>query len=98
MHHLFSSAKILICGTVLAGVLIAPAHAVVFQAEDYNAAFDSTTGNTGGAYRRDNVDIEATRDAGAGYNIGWIDAKEWWAYNNLVVPSTGSYQIRFARR
>ena len=70
------------------------AQAVVYQAENYNAYNDTTAGNSGGAYRNDNVDIEATTDTGGGFNIGWIAQGEWWAYNGLNIPSTGSYIIR----
>jgi len=72
----------------------AQASAVVYQAEDYNAYYDTTSGNSGGAYRNDNVDIEATTDTGGGYDIGWIAQGEWWAYNNFTVPTTGSYIIK----
>lgn len=75
-------------------LLSASAHAVVFQAESYNAFNDTTPGNTGGVFRADNVDIEATQDTGGGYNIGWIAAGEWWSHNNLVVPATGTYIIK----
>lgn len=74
---------------------LAPARAEVIQAEDYNAFYDTTPGNTGGAYRNDDVDIEATRDSGGGYNVGWTDAGEWLAYNDLNIPSSGNYTIRF---
>lgn len=84
--------SVIACVSSLA--MMGAAQAVVFQAENYNAAFDTTTGNTGGVYRNDNVDIEATQDAGGGYNLGWIAANEWWAYNKLVIPSSGSYIIR----
>lgn len=33
-----------------------------------------TAGNSGGQYRNDNVDIEATTDAGGGFNVGWTQA------------------------
>ena len=48
------------------------------QAENYDtggsavAYSDSTSGNSGGAYRNDNVDIESTTDTGGGYDVGWI--------------------------
>lgn len=80
------------CGAAL--LLSASAQAVIYQAENYNAFNDTTAGNSGGAYRNDNVDIEATTDAGGGFNIGWIAQGEWWAYNGLSIPSTGSYIIR----
>lgn len=80
------------CSALL--MLSAGAQAAVLQAENYNAYNDTTAGNSGGAYHADNVDIEATQDAGGGYNIGWIAQGEWWAYNNVVIPSTGSYTIK----
>jgi endonuclease/exonuclease/phosphatase family metal-dependent hydrolase len=68
------------------------------QAEDYKATGpgagyrDSTVGNDGSAYRTDDVDIEATTDAGGGYNVGWIDAGEWLAYD-VSVTQTGLYTL-----
>ncbi|MBN1409698.1 MAG: carbohydrate binding domain-containing protein [Spirochaetales bacterium] len=53
---------------------------------------DLTPGNLGGQYRTDSVDIEATTDAGAGYNVGWIDSGEWLAYD-VDVAATGTYRI-----
>ena len=70
------------------------ANAVVIQAEDYNAFFDTTPGNTGGAYRADDVDIEGTSDTGGGHNVGWIESTEWLAYNNINFPTSGNYTIR----
>jgi beta-glucanase (GH16 family) len=67
----------------------------VFQAENYNYYYDTTVGNSGGKYRSDNVDIENTNDpTGGGYNVGWTAPNEWLAYNNLVIPSNGSYTIK----
>jgi hypothetical protein len=68
------------------------------QAEDYKAGGqgtsynDLTAGNTGGAYRTDDVDIEATADAGGGFNVGWIQAGEWLAYD-VNVASSGTYTL-----
>lgn len=71
------------------------AQAVVFQAENYNAAYDTTPANLGGAFRTgEAVDIQATTDTGGGYNVGWIEANEWLAFNGLSIPTTGSYTIR----
>lgn len=70
------------------------AHAVIFQAENYNAFYDTTPGNTGGVFRGDDVDIEYSTDTGGGYNIGWIAQGEWLAYNGLNIPTTGSYTVR----
>lgn len=69
------------------------AQATKFQAEDYGPYSDTTPGNTGGAYRGDGVDIEATQDAGGGFNVGWIDAGEWLVFNNLNIPTSGRYTI-----
>ncbi len=52
---------------------------------------DATSGNTGGAYRQTNVDIE--RCAEGGYNVGWIQAGEWANYS-VNVATAGSYIVR----
>jgi hypothetical protein len=68
------------------------------QAEDYKAGgegvgyHDLTAGNSGGKYRADNVDIETAADTGAGYNVGWIDAGEWLAYD-VAVGQAGIYSL-----
>jgi endonuclease/exonuclease/phosphatase family metal-dependent hydrolase len=64
-----------------------------FQAEDYTAAFDTTTGNTGNVYRTGNVDIQTTSDTNGGFNVGWVEPTEWLSFNNLVIPTTGDYLI-----
>jgi hypothetical protein len=49
------------------------------QAEDFDgggegaAYHDASRGNDGNAYRATDVDIEATEDAGAGWNVGWAE-------------------------
>lgn len=65
------------------------------QAEDYSAAFDTTAGNTGNQYRADNVDIEATTDAGGGFNVAWTANGEWLAHNNVTFPTSGAYTIAY---
>ena len=68
------------------------------QAEDYRVGgegtgyHDSTSGNTGGAYKNDDVDIEATADAGGGYDVGWTTAGEWLAYD-VSSASASSYDF-----
>ena len=42
------------------------------------AYHDTTPGNTGGAYRATDVDIEPASDGG--YDVGWIAAGEWLNY------------------
>jgi hypothetical protein len=62
------------------------------QAEDYNlggegvAYHDLSQGNAGGQYRGDDVDIEACRDAGGGFNVGYLEAGEWLNYE-VGVPT-----------
>ncbi|MFA0812643.1 carbohydrate-binding protein [Microbulbifer epialgicus] len=86
------------CSIYLSALLWAPAsltlQAATFQAEDYNAFYDTTPGNSGNAYRFDDVDIEPTTDSGGGYNVGWIDASEWLVFSDLNIPSTGNYEIK----
>jgi len=65
-----------------------------FEAEDYNNAFDTSAGNSGGQYRNDNVDIEASTDEGSGFNVGWWATGEWLSFNTLTIPSEGNYKIR----
>jgi phosphatidylserine/phosphatidylglycerophosphate/cardiolipin synthase-like enzyme/predicted Rdx family selenoprotein len=68
------------------------------QAENYDtggsavAYGDSTTGNYGGAYRNEDVDIESTTDTGGGYDVGWIAQGEWLKYT-VNVTSAGTYNI-----
>ncbi len=73
------------------------------QAEDYKSGgegsgyHDLTKGNTGGAYRNDDVDIEACSDAGGGYNVGWTDAGEWLAYDvNVMQAGFYTFTARMA--
>src|SRR5579859_3218919 len=68
------------------------------QAEAYDnggqnvAYYDTTPGNTGGAYRSDDVDVEATTDVGGGYDVGWTAAGEWLRFSSNVA-SAGSYTV-----
>jgi len=55
---------------------------------------DTTAGNSGGAYRTDDVDIEATTDTGGGYDVGYIVAGEWLKYT-VNVASNGIYNVSF---
>lgn len=66
--------------------------AATIQAEDFDAFEDWTPANYGGAYRSTAVDIEATSDAGGGYNVGWFDPGEWLEYV-IEVPVTGTYRL-----
>jgi hypothetical protein len=53
---------------------------------------DTTAGNSGAAYRPTDVDLQATTDSGAGYNVGWIAPSEWLAYS-VDVPSAATYRL-----
>ncbi len=69
----------------------------MIEAEDYNAGgegvayHDTTPGNSGGAYRQDDVDIET---AGGVTNVGWIRDGEWLKYA-VNVRLTGEYDVVF---
>jgi hypothetical protein len=61
------------------------------------AYHDTTPGNTGGAFRSSDVDIQPSSEGG--YNVGWTIAGEWLRYT-VDVPQGGSYllQLRVASR
>ena len=63
---------------------------ITFQAEDYNNYYDTTAGNTGGAYRSDDVDIEVC--SAGGYNVGWIATGEYLEFTN-VSANGGTYDV-----
>jgi Carbohydrate binding module (family 6) len=68
------------------------------QLENYDAGgsdvadHDTTSGNSGGVYRSNNVDIQATTDSGGGYNIGWVKASEWLKYS-VTIGAAGTYTL-----
>ena len=72
----------------------------IIQAENYDLGsegisyHDSETANQGGVYRTDGVDIEASTDAGGGYDVGWTAAGEWLKYT-VNVSTSGSYNFAF---
>lgn len=55
---------------------------------------DTTSGNSGGVYRATDVDVEATLDAGGGYNVGWVTTGEWLKYS-VSVTTAGTYDLEF---
>ena len=57
------------------------------------AYFDTTAGNRGGVYRATDVDLEATADAGGGYNVARIRPAEWLNYS-VNVGTGGTYTLR----
>jgi hypothetical protein len=66
------------------------------EAEDYDtggegiAYNDTTAGNSGGAYRSDDVDIETCSEGG--YDVNGIEAGEWLEYT-VNVKTRGFYDI-----
>ena len=53
------------------------------------------SGNTGGAFRNDGVDIEHSTDPqGFIYNVGWIESIEQLQYT-VTVANSGTYDIEF---
>ena len=68
------------------------------QAEDFDnggegiAYHDLNSANLGGKYRStDGIDIESI-GSGAGYNVGWMQSREWLEFTTTV-SSAGSYLI-----
>jgi len=62
------------------------------------AYHDGTSGNSGGQYRSNSVDIGTTADTGGGYNIGWVHAGEWLKYTvNVAAAGTYSLDVRVAQ-
>lgn len=53
---------------------------------------DITSGNSGGKYRDDDVDINSTSDMGGGYKIVSTASGEWLAYE-ILVDQTRKYNI-----
>lgn len=51
------------------------------QAESYSAMLGVTK--------------EGTTDNGGGENVGYIDAGDWMAYNNITIPASGAYTIEY---
>jgi beta-glucosidase len=69
------------------------------EAENYDTggesvAYNNTTvGNSGGAYRSDDVGIEATTDIGGGYDVGYLNSGEWLEYTVNVPDLEAIYGI-----
>jgi endoglucanase len=69
------------------------------QAENYDtggqgvAYNDTTSNNSGGSYRSDDVDIESTFDAGGGYEVTSIASGEWLEYTTWIYEA-GFYNLK----
>jgi hypothetical protein len=68
----------------------------VIEAENFDrggegvAYHDTTPGNSGGAFRKTDVDIEAASEHG--YDVGWIATGEWNQYT-VNAASTGTFDV-----
>ena len=68
------------------------------QAENYDTggqgvAYNVTAVNgSANSYRSDGVDLEATTDAGGGYDLGWTAAGQWFKYT-VNVATAGTYTV-----
>jgi hypothetical protein len=70
----------------------------VVQAENYDTGGQgvgysvASVNGTANGYRSDGVDVEATSDAGGGYDIGWTSGGQWFRYT-VNVASAGAYTV-----
>jgi O-glycosyl hydrolase len=77
-----------------------PPTSLVIQAEEFDAGaegvayHDLDKSNQGGQYRNTGVDVQATTDAGGGFNIGYVKAGEWLRYT-INLASAGVYTLDF---
>ncbi|MBN1413324.1 MAG: carbohydrate-binding protein [Spirochaetales bacterium] len=84
------------------GTAAAISNGARIEAERYDtggegiAYHDTTGGNTGGAFRSEDVDMENCGDAGGGYNVGWIIDGEWLEYTVNVTAGTYNITVRVA--
>jgi hypothetical protein len=78
----YSGSAIALPGTIQAEAFDAGGEGIAYH--------DSTSGNSGGAYRATDVDLEAA--SSGGYNVGWIGAGEWLQYS-VNVAAAGSYIV-----
>lgn len=64
------------------------------QYENIHGLGSGESGNQGGSYRNDGVDIEASNDPQAvPYNVGWIETGEWLKFT-VNVAYKGTYTVR----
>ena len=57
------------------------------------AYYNTSVGNAGGAYRSDDIGIQATTDTGGGYNVGWLNNGEWLEYTVNPQDPSAIYSI-----
>ncbi|MDX6355700.1 MAG: hypothetical protein QOF98_2603 [Streptomyces sp.] len=66
------------------------------QAETADAVSDTTTGNTYGVYRNDNLDVQTTTDTNGGWNVAATAKGEWTQWNEVPLQGTENFKIRVA--
>jgi beta-glucanase (GH16 family) len=69
---------------ITSSLIVSPAAAsfsTTIQAENYSAMLG--------------VQNEATTDVGGGLDVGYIDAGDWMAYNNITFPTSGTYTVQY---
>ncbi len=75
------------CSLIRPSLVRPPDRSLRIQAEDYDvggegvAYHDTTPGNSGKEYLKDDVDIELCQEGG--YNVGWIKRGEWLRFSNI---------------
>lgn len=68
---------------------------------DYVRVYQQVSGPSGVTIQAENysnmqgIQTEACTDAGGGQNVGYIDATDWMAYNNINFPTSGSYLVEY---
>lgn len=71
--------------------------AIEAEAYDYGGNgigyYDLTSGNEGGQFRTDDVDIESNSDQSEGYNVGWFEMGEWLQFS-IDVQFDGDYELQ----
>jgi hypothetical protein len=75
--------------TVIPGRLEAEAYDAGGEGLGYH---DVDAKNQGGQDRTDGVDLEATKDDGGGFDVGWTAPGEWLAFH-VAVASAGTYDL-----
>ncbi|WKN44878.1 carbohydrate-binding protein [Tunicatimonas pelagia] len=74
----------------------------VLELENYDqggqgvAYSDTDAENQGSSYRSNGVDLQATSDAGGGFNVGWTQDGEWLEYTVNVAAGTYDLVLRAA--
>ncbi|MFI6779937.1 DUF5010 domain-containing protein [Micromonospora sp. NPDC050276] len=66
------------------------------EAESADSYSDTTAGNLYGAYRSGDIDVQATPDAGGGWNVGSLANGEWLQWQDVPLQNTLTLKARVA--